>query len=173
MVIVDGYQQLDLILLLVLYLRIAQLPQELQLLSAKLGGQHVSPMEPLVSLNQLAQPIHHKSPVETLVLMAHASGLSQLEFPPLELVDYNYVLTQLQTCQHTLDVLHFQLRLLAPPLEQPVFLKPHAHHTQYKLVAFKEQMEFASGQQPQRLQLIQLLLPLHQFADLNYAQIPY
>ena len=107
MVIVDGYLLLDLILQLVLYLLIVQLPQELQLLSAKLGGQHVSPMEPLVNLNQLVQPIQHKSPVETLVLMAHASGLYQLEFPPLELVDYNYVLTPLQTCQHILDVLHF------------------------------------------------------------------
>ena len=112
MEIADGYQLPGLLLLLVLYLPIARLPQELQLHNAQLGDQPVFLMEQLVSQDQLAQPIRHRSHVETLVLMAHVSGLYQLEFQPLELVDYNYVPMPLQTCQHIQGVLHFQLPLL-------------------------------------------------------------
>ena len=100
--------------------------------------------------------------------MVHASGLPQLELKPLEPVDYNYVPMPLLTCPHIQDVLHFQPKQLAPPQEPPAFLKPHAHHIQYRLVVFREQMVYVSGQQqPLQLQLA------HQFVDSNYAQIPY
>ena len=106
--------------------------------------------------------------METLVLMVHASGLPQLELQQLELVDYNYVQMQLLTYQHIQDVLHFQPKQLAPPQEPPAFLKPYAHHIQYRLAVCKDQMVYVSGQQqPQQLQLA------HQFVDSNYAQIPY
>ena len=60
MEIVDGYQPLDLLLLLVPYLQIARLQQELQLHSAKLGDQLAFLMVQLVSQNQLAQHTQHK-----------------------------------------------------------------------------------------------------------------
>lgn len=74
MEIVDGYQLQELQLLVVLYLQIALLQQEQQLLNAKPGDQLVSRMVLLACRNQLAHHIQHKQPAEMLVLMVHASG---------------------------------------------------------------------------------------------------
>ena len=66
-----------------------------------------------------------------------------------------------------------QPQLLAPLQEQLASHKPHVQHTQCKLVASKELMEFASGQQPQPLLQTQQLLPPLQCVDSNNAQILY
>ena len=97
MEIVDGYQLLEQLLLLVLCIQIVLLLQELQLHSAQLGDQRVSQMEPLVFPDQHAHHTQHKLDVEMLVQMVLASGLPQLELQPQEHADSNYVQMLLQT----------------------------------------------------------------------------
>ena len=64
-----------------------------------------------------------------------------------------------------LDVLIFQLQLLAQHQEPDAYHKPHVHHIQSKLDVFKELMGFASGQPLQVLLQVILLLHQHRFAD--------
>ena len=74
MEIVDGYQLLEQLLLLVPYIQIVQLLQEQLLQYAKLGDQLVFLMEQLVLPNQPVLSIQLNRLVETKELMVHAFG---------------------------------------------------------------------------------------------------
>ena len=95
MEIVDGYLQLEQLLLHVHYTLTVQLQQGQQLRNAKLGDQHAYQMAQLAYQNQLVHRIQLKLPVEMLELMEHVFGLLQLVQQQPELADFNYVLMQL------------------------------------------------------------------------------
>ena len=75
------------------------------------------------------------------------------------------LLQQPQVFQLTQDASDLQLVHHAPHQEQPVFHNQPVDHTQSKLVAFKEQMESASGPQQQPLQQQLHQLQPRVFAD--------
>ena len=168
MEIADGYQLLELPLLNVLYTLHVLLLQEPQQHNAYFGDQLVFQMELLALPRQHAHHTLLKSLVEMQELMEHAFMLPQQAQPLLELADYNYVqmllLQQRQVFQLTLDVSDSQPPHHAQLLEQPVFRNQLVDPTLSSLVVFKEQMEFASGQQQQ-----QLLQPLRQLQHQVFA----
>lgn len=168
MEIADGYQLLELPLLNVLYTQHALLLQELQQHNVYFGDQLVFQMELLALLEQHAHHTLLKLVAEMQELMEHAFMLPQQAQPLLELADYNYVqmllLQQPQVFQLTLDVLDSQPPHHAPHQEQPAFHNQLVDPTLSSLVVFKEQMEFASGQQQQ-----QLLQPLRQLQHQVFA----
>ena len=177
MEIADGYQLLELLLLNALYILHALLRKEQQRHNVYFGDQLVFQMELLASQSQHAHHTILKLVVVTQELMEHASMLPQLVQSLQELADYNYVqmpqLQQPQVYQLMLDVSDFLLQHLAQHLELDVSHNLLVDHTQSKLVVFKEQTEFASGLQQQRMQMPPHHLQHQAFADKNSAQIPY
>ena len=177
MEIVDGYQLLELLLLNVLYILHVLLHKEPPQHNAYFGDQLVFQMELLASQRQHAHHTILKLVVVMQELMEHASMLPRLVQQQQELADYNYVLMRLlqqpQVFQLMLDVSDFLLQHLAQHLELDVSHNLLVDHTQSKLVVFKEQMEFVSGLQQQRMQQPPHQLQHQAFADKNNAQIHY
>ena len=169
MEIADGCQLLEVLLLNVLYIPHALLLKELQHHNAYFGDQIAFLMEHHAYRRQLVLHILLKSVVEIQELMEHASMLPQLVLQVQELADYKYAqmlpLQQLQVSQLTPDVLDLQQPLLAQPQVLLVSHNQLVDHILYRLDAFKELTEYASGQLQRQLQqqLLQLLLQV--FAD--------